>query len=788
MIVENNKKSIEASGLVESGQFSIKTTAAAFQMLSSGLYSNKIRAVVRELSSNAVDAHVSIGNQATPIEVKLPNNLDSQFYVKDFGPGLSHEHLMKMYTTYFDSTKQASNDFIGGFGVGSKSPFAYTDSFTVESRNGGKKRVYSAYIGEDNTPQIAMLNEMDMEPSETTGLTVSMPVRPNDFSNFEKEAADLFKWFTTTPQILGTSRTIEKPELTKVNDTIYWRKHADYGQNIVVRMGQVVYPIDKYLGNLQDADLIQKVSRIQKFKPLIEVPIGKMSVAASREEVAYDKPTKEYVETKITELYDIAMEDVITRLQAVDLKSYHGLKSGMEFLKEHYLQNFVSDEQAKKMVEQRQTLPELNRILMERGVSIDPYLPIIRGLDQPTNDELKLISVTTPYTKEKVENWFSKHSYTNRFSCERSKDVVVLEVDLPLTSVYAERARKQYMLKNPSHMTTTIALYKKEEASDADYQKVKNDLLQRWGLTDKSVKELSNCLLPDDYARYKKTQATATVPATTFFSGRPSMCSSDLKSFYYAEVGNNGYYAVPEGWEASKYFKLIETLKENASLSKEFLKVCGADAAALSRCYTIQSTDMDKVKTFKGAKSLNTVLEGALANPDFKTCWDKISVSRNREPITGDVLFEKSGYGFSRQDKYKDLLPRLEKTQLGQAVLWFKSMNAWQFDDQGRRPDDIQFIMLGGLLNEAHKGSAPLPAKLLDQAHMNKAIETYYPLLQNSNRNISYNTGIDYIEELTSYLEWRDTRMPVPLIDGVTTLPNAVQATQSLNTTSQLSI
>ena len=131
MKVETKTNLIETAGLGSTGGFSIKTTAAAFQLLSSGLYSNKIRAVVRELSSNAVDAHPMVQAQSRAIEVKLPNSLDSEFYVKDFGPGLSHDNLMHMYTTYFDSSKQASNDFIGGFGVGSKSPFAYTDAFTV---------------------------------------------------------------------------------------------------------------------------------------------------------------------------------------------------------------------------------------------------------------------------------------------------------------------------------------------------------------------------------------------------------------------------------------------------------------------------------------------------------------------------------------------------------------------------------------------------------------------------------------------------------------------------------
>lgn len=41
------------------GEFRIRNSAKAFNILSSGLYANKIRAIIRELSCNAVDSHVA---------------------------------------------------------------------------------------------------------------------------------------------------------------------------------------------------------------------------------------------------------------------------------------------------------------------------------------------------------------------------------------------------------------------------------------------------------------------------------------------------------------------------------------------------------------------------------------------------------------------------------------------------------------------------------------------------------------------------------------------------------
>lgn len=117
--------------------FKIKASRASFQILSSGLYSNKIRAIIRELCCNAHDAHKSAGTQDTPFEISLPSTFSPVLVIKDFGTGLSHEDVMTIYTTYFESTKNNSNDFIGQLGLGSKSPFSYTNQFLVESRHEG---------------------------------------------------------------------------------------------------------------------------------------------------------------------------------------------------------------------------------------------------------------------------------------------------------------------------------------------------------------------------------------------------------------------------------------------------------------------------------------------------------------------------------------------------------------------------------------------------------------------------------------------------------------------------
>ena len=107
------------SNVGATGEFRIRNSAKAFKILSDGLYSNKIRAIVRELSCNALDSHIGAGKPNVPFEVHLPTVLEPWFAVRDFGLGLDGDQVTNIYTTYFESTKTDSNAFIGALGLSS---------------------------------------------------------------------------------------------------------------------------------------------------------------------------------------------------------------------------------------------------------------------------------------------------------------------------------------------------------------------------------------------------------------------------------------------------------------------------------------------------------------------------------------------------------------------------------------------------------------------------------------------------------------------------------------------
>ena len=117
------------------GKYRIAQSKAAFETMSSRLYSDKIRAVQRELACNAWDAHIAADKAHVPFEIHLPTDFEPWFEVKDYGTGMSHRDIVDLFCTYFGTNKSDSDKFIGALGLGSKSPFC----LTIKSEKTGRE-------------------------------------------------------------------------------------------------------------------------------------------------------------------------------------------------------------------------------------------------------------------------------------------------------------------------------------------------------------------------------------------------------------------------------------------------------------------------------------------------------------------------------------------------------------------------------------------------------------------------------------------------------------------------
>lgn len=118
---KKNKNIIEESGEFENNSisFSQNKIAKMFMIVLKG-YSDPISSIVRELTSNCMDSHTE-AKVDTPVIVTMDYD-DAGKYIsfEDNGAGISVDRFNKIYRKLLESTKEDSNDELGGFGLNKK--------------------------------------------------------------------------------------------------------------------------------------------------------------------------------------------------------------------------------------------------------------------------------------------------------------------------------------------------------------------------------------------------------------------------------------------------------------------------------------------------------------------------------------------------------------------------------------------------------------------------------------------------------------------------------------------
>jgi len=296
-------------GVTKAVSFGIKQTGLAhiLNVLRNQLYSDKVGAVVREYSANAVDANREAGKADTPIEVTLPSAFDPVFKVRDFGPALNEEEIREVFAMYGESTKRNSNEQIGMLGLGSKSGFAYGDSFVIHSFIDGEAHAYSAFIDESKLGQIVQLSVSTTQ--EKNGLEIVIPVCEDDLDKFREKAIKLYRNFKVKPVIHGLGDHerggLEMPTLFEGDG---WKYLEDNEHNITAVMGGIGYTFDRYdiglmgdkwkEGTFKEGEA-ESLRQIANDHLVLEFEIGDLNVTASREALEFTKHTTKNILKKL---------------------------------------------------------------------------------------------------------------------------------------------------------------------------------------------------------------------------------------------------------------------------------------------------------------------------------------------------------------------------------------------------------------------------------------------------------------------------------------------------------
>lgn len=286
--------------------FSISMNAKAFKVLSDTLYQDKPGSIVRELSCNAYDSHVMAGKTDVPFEIHVPTDFEPWFSVKDYGTGLTPDAMYNVFTKYFESTKDNSNDVIGAFGLGSKSWASYTDQATITSITDGVKRVYSAFISSSGLPALTELAAT--ETKESNGVELMINIRKENYRDFAKAIASQLRFFTVKPKIVNDSQfKFEQidSELEIQTDSIDVRKaKSSYLHSIFVIQGQVGYPLDvNIVSNALSQKYKEEIAFLKEMQNAgtihLYFNIGEIEVTASRESISYTTFTFDNIAKKL---------------------------------------------------------------------------------------------------------------------------------------------------------------------------------------------------------------------------------------------------------------------------------------------------------------------------------------------------------------------------------------------------------------------------------------------------------------------------------------------------------
>mgnify|MGYP000881458491 CR=1 FL=1 len=300
MIVDSPKLTLSQNTKTQSTAFTIELNATTFEILSRDLYKNPIKAIVRELCCNAIDSHKRAGNDA-PFDIHLPTIEEPYLTVQDYGTGLSCEGMGFLYTGYFKSDKRGTNDEIGGKGLGSKTPLAYTDTFSVVSCYNGKKHAYAVHKNAEGLPTLTHIYSVPTD--EPNGLNVTLAVAEKDIYKFITEAKNILPWMPYRISNMLLSTTIHKPtalfatgsfKLLNLENCPVPRGTAH------ILMGNVIYPID-----INPMHYDYKKDRVLEGTGLvIELPIGSIDVTAGRDELLYSEKTLTALKEQLNQAYE----------------------------------------------------------------------------------------------------------------------------------------------------------------------------------------------------------------------------------------------------------------------------------------------------------------------------------------------------------------------------------------------------------------------------------------------------------------------------------------------------
>lgn len=329
---------IETSGINSIvGGINLDNLPNVMEIMSNNIYSNKIGSIIRELTSNCFDSHrrAKVDN---PVVVNVDYDYSNETYYiefKDVGTGLSPDAINNVYMRWFTSDKKNSNDEIGSWGLGSKSPFSYTDLFYITTVVDNIQYEYYHYKSQRNDKGVREFKLDLISENHTTkrnGTTIRIDIKSEDLEKFLKEIIEQLSYFDNVLITKGSAVSdiygYNSNKIADFNDekiyeykTFKYRNKKVSEKNLFILIDTVKYPI-----KVEELGLDDELPFGLKFQ------IGELSITPSREDIEYTKSNKELIIERYNE-FKKELSDLITNQNKFEFNDFSSYKKDIDEIK-----------------------------------------------------------------------------------------------------------------------------------------------------------------------------------------------------------------------------------------------------------------------------------------------------------------------------------------------------------------------------------------------------------------------------------------------------------------------
>ena len=288
MILNEKTNNIEKFGIDDSKKATINQNEIAKlqHILTTGLYSDPVSAVIVEWSNNAIDSVVMSGKNLieNPVLVTLT---EEYFSVEDKGLGLSKEEFENVCMSFLSSTKSTNNNAIGFFGIGMKSYLSLNRNAIFTIRKDGVEAKYTAYQGTEFM-EYDLIYEKPTE--QENGVKCEIKIKDkSEYWEFEGKCIKKLAYYDTV--VLNINGQLIENTITRTDLFQFSSQHDFTSMHLCLK--DVLYDIDYNKLGISQINLPIAI-RFNLNEGLIPTP--------SRENLIYNEHTKELILSKIKEI------------------------------------------------------------------------------------------------------------------------------------------------------------------------------------------------------------------------------------------------------------------------------------------------------------------------------------------------------------------------------------------------------------------------------------------------------------------------------------------------------